>query len=105
MHRAKKTLSVLFFPVAFSLGLTTALAHQAQAGDEKPDPCTAKDFKFPAVKKACAEGGRKAAKDLMKSLVKKAKEAGQDINCKSCHSDLKTFELKDNAVEDLKKLL
>ena len=97
----------LFFTILFSAGVFMGVADQARADDEKDDaqPCTAKKFEFPEVKKACAEGGRKAAKAMMKKLVKKAKDAGQDINCKSCHTDLKKYDLKKNAVEDFKKLL
>ena len=68
-------------------------------------PCTATTFTFPQVENACKKGGQKAAQDLMKSVVKKAKAAGQDLNCKSCHVSTKTFELKPNAVDDLRPLL
>jgi hypothetical protein len=74
----------------------------AHAGD---DACTTKKFNYPAVEKACKEGGRKAAKELMKGAVKKAKAGGADIKCTSCHEDTKDFKLKDNAVKDLKPLL
>jgi hypothetical protein len=77
----------------------------AHAGDEK---CTTTDFKIAKVKKACADGGRKAAKELMKTAVKKAKDGGnKDVKCTSCHEDTKDFKLKDKdkAVKDLKALL
>jgi hypothetical protein len=66
------------------------------------DACTATTFKYPAVAKACKDGGRKAAKDLMKTVVKKAKGDGKDWKCTSCHEDTKAFKLKDNAVADMK---
>ena len=117
------SLFLVFAGVGLSLGLaqSSAQAHvdlesaqpvlQAAATEAKPAPaadpnaCTTQKFQVPAVKKACAEGGRKAAKALMKQAVKKAKAAGQKVNCKSCHTSLKTFELKPNAVADLKKWL
>ena len=76
----------------------------AHAGDDK---CTTTDFKTAKVKKACADGGRKAAKELMKSAVKKAKEGGKDVKCTTCHEDTKEFKLKDKdkAVKDLKALI
>ena len=40
----------------------------ARAGDEA---CTTKKFNYPAVEKACKEGGRKAVKEVMKGAVKK----------------------------------
>jgi hypothetical protein len=97
----KRTLSTLILTSAVAAsGAVAALSPTlAHAGD---DACTAKKFHYDKVRKACEEGGRKAAKDLMKAAVKKAKDAGKDIKCKSCHEDTKTFELKDNAVEDLK---
>ena len=95
---AHLSLFALVAAAGLKAGATTAKADDAEK-------CTTKDFKTPQVKKACAEGGRAAAKDLMKKTVKKAKAAGQDINCKSCHKSLKTFELTDNAVADLEKLL
>jgi hypothetical protein len=57
------------------------------------------------VREACRTGGRPAAKALMKKMVTKAKETNPDIKCSSCHQDMKSFELKDNALTDLKKLL
>ena len=41
----------------------------------------------------------------MKGAVKKAKAAGTDLQCLSCHEDVKDFHLKSNAVADLKKWL
>lgn len=39
----------------------------------------------------------------MKTIVEKAKAAGEKIKCTSCHTDQKHYELKDNALADLKK--
>jgi hypothetical protein len=69
------------------------------------DPCTTQDFKFPEVAWACAEEGRAGAKKLMKEVVAGAKERGEIINCKSCHSDLKSFELKEGSVQMMERWL
>lgn len=102
MITAKRGLSPLV--LATALGAAGALGaftpSVAHAGD---DACTTKKFHFKKVEEACKEGGRKAAKKLMKSVVKKARGEGTKLKCKSCHESTKTFELKDNAVEDLKK--
>ncbi len=88
-----------------TVALTGFALGTAQAGEEAPPPCTTKKFATKQVEKACKTGGRKAAKALMKKIVKKAKADGKDINCKSCHTSLKSFELKPDAVDHLKKLL
>jgi cytochrome c len=54
---------------------------------------------------ACKKGGRKAVKDIMRGVVKKAKAAGQDVQCTSCHVDTATYLLKPNAVSDIKQWL
>lgn len=88
--------------------LTAALLAAAAFGLASPrlayadDACTTKKFHYPAVEKACKDGGRKAAKEVMKGAVKKAKAAGKDVKCTSCHEDTKEFKLKSNAVDDLK---
>ena len=74
----------------------------AHAGDKA---CTTKKFNFKEVEKACKDGGQKAAKKLMKGIVKKAKASGKKIKCKSCHDDMKSYKLKDNAVDDMKELM
>ena len=81
-------------------GLGLGVQSVARADD---DPCTADSFAVAKVEQACRSGGRKAAKTVMKAAVSKAKEAGESINCKSCHSDLKTYALTPTAVADLKK--
>jgi len=86
--------------IATAIGLGTT-AHAE--GDDAPPPCAATSFKVAKVEAACKSGGQKAAKTLMKATVKKAKAAGETMNCKTCHKSLKTFELTDNAVTDLEK--
>ncbi len=68
-------------------------------------PCRADSFEFPEVEAACNEGGVKAAKSLMKDLVKKGKAAGQSLKCSSCHDNTKDYTLADNAVSDLRALM
>jgi hypothetical protein len=79
-------------------GLAPTVAH----AEDDDGACTAKTFNFKKVEAACKSGGRAAVKDLMKAATKKAKEAGTKIKCKDCHESLKTYDLKDNAVKDLK---
>jgi hypothetical protein len=70
-----------------------------------PDPCETKTFHYAAIAAACHSGGRKAAKEVMKGVVKKARVGGADLQCTSCHVDTASFHLKPNAVGDLKNWL
>jgi cytochrome c len=97
-NRSLSTL-VLLSAVLGAAAFGVASPSVARAADEA---CTTKKFNYPAVEKACKDGGRKAAKDVMKAALKKAKAAGNDVKCTSCHEDTKAFKLKDNAVKDLK---
>lgn len=72
------------------------------SGDQ---PCKTTSFKVKAVEKACNEGGRSAAKDLMKKVVDKAKAGGVSLKCTSCHVDQKTYALQPNAIADLQRWL
>jgi hypothetical protein len=65
----------------------------------------ATSFKFAAVRNACEHGGRPEVKALMKNMTKKAEAAGTELKCNNCHSSLKTYDLRDNAVTDLRKWL
>ena len=76
---------------------------RAYAGDD----CS--KLKDAALKKTCEKDGVKGVKDAMKEVVKKAKSKdykidGKTVNCKSCHSDTKTYAKKDNAADDYKKI-
>ena len=88
---------------AVTLGAGAALMAptDALAGDK---PCTTKKFNYPEVEKACKDG-QGGAKKYMKEVQKAAKKNGKDSDCKDCHKDQKSFELKDNAVKDFKDLL
>lgn len=90
---------VLLSAVLGAAAFGVASPSVARAAEEA---CTTKKFNYPVVKKACEDGGRGAVKKLMKTAVGKAKAAGNDVKCTSCHEDTKDFKLKDNAVKDLK---
>ena len=64
-------------------------------------PCARTEFKTEMVKKACSDGGLKAAKDAMKAFLKDAKKANKDVTgCDSCHTKLKDgYPLKPNAMD------
>jgi hypothetical protein len=55
-----------------------------------------------AVETACKTGGRKAVKPIMKAAVQRAKAAGTDLKCTSCHEDTEDYKTKSNAVKDMK---
>ena len=80
-------------------------AAPAAGGYTGPDACETKNFHYSVIASACHTGGRKAAKDVMKGIVKKARVSGADLTCTSCHQDTTTFHLKPNAVGDLKSWL
>jgi len=84
---------------------TKAGATESASGYTGDDPCQTKNFHYGQVKAACNSNGRAGAKGVMKGAVQKAKAAGNDIKCTSCHEDMKSFGLKSNAVGDLKKWL
>ena len=104
--RKRSAFNYILF-AALSLGAAAAVftPSTAHAGDDEGDAsgaCTAKKFHYPAVEKACKAGGRKEVKKLMKTAIKKAKADGKKWKCKSCHEDLKKYDLTDDAVKDLK---
>jgi len=57
------------------------------------------------VAKACAEGGIKAAKKVMKDMTKKAKAAGVKFDCDDCHKDDTKYTLSDDAGDKMKKMI
>ena len=69
--------------------------------------CKKTKFKIDEVKALCEDKtkGRPAVKKMMKKLVKEQKAKGEKVNCKSCHKNTKTYDLKPNAVKDLRKWL
>lgn len=105
----KRSIFNLVLLAALTVGAGAAVLHPstAFADDEGDDSgaCTTKDFKYPAVAKACKDGGRKGAKSLMKEATKKAKAAGKDWKCKHCHENMKDYKLTADAVKDLKPFI
>lgn len=89
-----------FTTVIAAAGLWVSTSAQA----DDPKPCSGK-AKMAQVKKACEKGGIPEAKKLMKGWTKKMKADDGKTNCKSCHTELKTYENKPNAVKDLKAFL
>jgi|LNFM01.2.fsa_nt_gb hypothetical protein len=88
----------LAFAALFSTGLVLGTASA-----EDPKPCT--NATLPKVKAACDKGGQAEAKKMMKGIVDKAKAAGKDTKCLSCHENLKDYKQTANAMADLKALL
>ncbi len=70
-----------------------------------PDPCRATSFTVDRVREACAGGGRAAAKRVMKDAITKAIAMSHSLKCADCHEDQKDYELKPNAVAELKRWL
>jgi hypothetical protein len=86
------------------LCLTVAMVTaSARAGDG--GKCTIATKPETDVGKACADGGRNAAKKNMKEMVKLAKANGQKFTCEGCHKDLDNYALTKNGQEDFKKLV
>jgi hypothetical protein len=105
MSHTNRSRSVPTLVLAMAVGTAAAFGVFAPSVAKAGDDCTTKKFHYPAVEKACKDGGRKAVKEVMKGAVKKAKAAGKDVKCTSCHEDTKDFKLKDNAVDDLKPFI
>jgi hypothetical protein len=70
-----------------------------------PNPCTTAHFQVPRVEEACANGGRSAAKSVMKDAIGKALASGASLKCATCHAEQQNFTLKKDAVAELKKWL
>ena len=97
MIRSSARVSVLLF-------LASAFAPSpSRAGDG--GKCTIATKPESEVGKACATGGRAAAKKDMKEMVKKAKANGQKFTCEGCHKDLDNYALTKSGQEDFKKLV
>jgi ABC-type sugar transport system substrate-binding protein len=93
--------------LAFVAGFIFVVRGSIDSVNAADKPCLTKKFATPQVKKACTDGGQKAAKKLMKDVVKKARKADDDkvSGCLDCHDDLKTFKRSKDAVKLLKKYL
>ena len=75
------------------------------AGADDGGKCTIATKGDSVTARACAQGGRAAAKKVMKEMVKQAKAKGEKgFTCDGCHKDLDNYELTKNAADDFKKL-
>lgn len=73
----------------------------ANADDAAAGPCVRTDFKTETIKEACAKGGQKEAKEVMKKFAKDNKIK----SCNECHAKLAPkYELKDDALAKFQKL-
>ena len=71
-------------------------------GDE---PCKLAKGDSPMAK-ACAEGGIRKAKEVMKGLVRNGRKAGVKMECDECHKDPERYEvLAKDARDKLKNLM
>jgi hypothetical protein len=75
----------------------------ATADDE--GPCKIATKGDSPVAQACQKGGRQAAEETMKGMVKTAKAKGVAFKCVACHEDMDSFKLKSDAGDNFKKLL
>jgi len=87
---------------ATALLLVSIVGRDAGANDS--GKCTIATKGDSVTARACAEGGRAAAKKVMKEMVKQAKASGQKFTCDGCHKDLDNYELTKRATDDFKKL-
>ena len=71
-----------------------------------PNPCTHALGGTGIIDQACARGGIKEAKVVMKDMVKKAKKQGMKIDCDNCHKDDSDWsQLAPDAKDRFKELL
>lgn len=89
---------------AITASLTLASVVPSAVAEEDPPaagPCVRTDFKTEMVKAACAKGGQKEAKEVMKKFNKEKKIK----SCNQCHTKLAPkYELKADAFEQFTKL-
>lgn len=98
MKRPVAKLATLILPLTLSLTLIAGYARAASG------PCTVAVKGSSPTARACAKGGRAEAQKVMKQMMAAANANGGKFRCEGCHSDLETFALRANAVEDYKKL-
>lgn len=79
-----------------------SVSSTATAGDA---PCKRTKFETKLVADACAKGGQKAAKDVMKTFLKDAKKKKSSLACDSCHTKLAPdYPLKPDGLKQFKDL-
>ena len=93
-----------FSRVLLAVLLLSGLSAAGIANAEDKGPCKIATKGETPTAKACATGGREAARKLMKSMVDQAKAKGEKFSCDGCHKDLDNYELTKNANADYKKL-
>ena len=87
--------------LSLAAAMTAALLVARPATPSADTPCVTKDFKTELVKNACAKGGQKEAKEVMKTWNKEKKIK----SCNQCHEKLAPkYELKKDGLEQYKKL-
>jgi hypothetical protein len=80
----------------------TSYSSPADAGDPA---CKRAKFETKLVADACAKGGQKAAKDVMKKFLKDGKKKQSDLACDSCHTKLAPdYPLKPDGLKRFKEL-
>jgi NAD-dependent SIR2 family protein deacetylase len=89
----------LFASITVILGsLTFAMFSPSASADGTA--CVQAEFKTEMVKNACAKGGQKEAKDVMKAFMKDKKIK----SCNQCHEKLAPkYELKADGLEQFQK--
>jgi hypothetical protein len=101
MKRPVAKLATLVLSLTLSLTLIASYAGVASAAS---GPCNIALKGTSPTAKACAKGGRAEAQKVMKQMTAAANASGGKFRCEGCHSDLDTYALRANAVEDYKKL-
>jgi hypothetical protein len=93
------------FSLALSFAAVIGMATIAGPADAADPACKRAKFETKLVKEACAKGGQKAAKDVMKTFLKEGKKKQSDLACDSCHTKLAPdYPLKPNALKLFKEL-
>ena len=90
---------------------TTAAAPLAVHAEDAPavKPCARTEFKTQMIKKACSEGGQKAAKKAWSKWVKAHKpqykeKYGKGLTCKTCHTKVGgSFPLNESGLKTYKE--
>jgi len=69
------------------------------------DACKTTKFSTQLIKDACAKGGQKEAKEVMKKFTKEARAKKPSIDCKSCHAKIGgSFDLKPDGLAQYREL-
>lgn len=89
-----------------TLILSAALVAPVSAFAADGGKCTIATKPETDVGKACAAGGVKEAKKVMKQMTKDAKKKGWKGDCDTCHKDTESkFDLTDGAKQEMEKMM